>query len=329
MLHQFDVLVLKLFQLSLRGFTRINLFLTLLWCGQSFTKITVVSTADKNGVKYCRYGSGAGKSTLMLDLLSCQAEHGNYLGHAGGGLRFLVLFADRPQSAVDETLERMRLVDRIPCAHLSVSWGVEAACAILAAIEEHDVPQILFLEGADALVEEPSKPQSVAPFLHLLQDIAQHYALAMILSVGAPKTKPGEGYALKRDRIFGSQIWPRMAETILIVSETADGARELDVLHRNAKSEHFDLQFSNGLLVLRDRVSDEQAVLERDVLWQWVVRRGARWFTRAEAVKAMEDADAGLARSTVYGRLRAWINQGWLESDGASGGKEYLRRRQP
>jgi hypothetical protein len=104
------------------------------------------------------------------------------------------------------------------------------------------------------LVEDPVKSQIVAPFLRLLQNITQHYQLAMIISVGAPKTKSGEGYTLTRDKIFGSQMWSRMAETIVFVTEIAEGARDVDIQHRNAKAEHYDMQFANRRLVPRGSI---------------------------------------------------------------------------
>lgn len=272
--------------------------------------------------------SGAGKSTLVLDMLDKQADGIDFLGHKTARLRFLMCSADRPLASVRETLDRMRLADRIPSVHLDNKIGFDAVVGILSAIEDHEVPEIVFIEGADALVEDPIKVQGVAPFLRLLQTIAQHYNLAVILSVGAPKTKAGEGYVLARDKIFGSQVWPRMSETIVYVSETADGAREVNVQHRNAKAEHFDLQFVEGRLVLRDAVSDEQARLERNFLWQWITKRRDCWFSRKEALRAMTDADAGMDRSTVYRNIQKWLDKNLLETDLAGSGEEHLRRRQ-
>jgi hypothetical protein len=120
-----------------------------------------------------------------------------------------------------------------------------------------------------------------------------------------------------------------MAETVILMSIVGEeGAREMDVLHRNAKAEHFDLQFADGLLVLRDPRSEEQAELDRDCLFQWIVRRKDRWFTRSEAVEAMKDADAGLQKTAVYNRVVNWVEKGLLELSLDASGKEYLRRKQ-
>jgi hypothetical protein len=96
---------------------------------------------------------------------------------------------------------------------------------------------VVFIEGADLLVEDPCKSQIVMPFVVGLRRIAEHYSLAIILSVGAPKSRPQDQYALKRDQVFGSQAWARMADTVLVLNITGDGTdatRDLVVLHRNA-----------------------------------------------------------------------------------------------
>jgi hypothetical protein len=85
----------------------------------------------------------------MLDLLDKQAEGIDFLGHQTPGMRFLMLSADRPIPAVEETLRRMQLIDRIPCDHLDNKMGTEAAAAILTSIEDHEIPEIVFIEGGD------------------------------------------------------------------------------------------------------------------------------------------------------------------------------------
>ena len=75
---------------------------------------------------------------------------------------------------------------------------------------------------------------------------------AIVLSVGAPKARPQEQYALQRDRVYGSQAWSRLSNTVLVLSITGDGTvatRDLAVLHRNAPAEKFHLTFQDGLLV--------------------------------------------------------------------------------
>ena len=273
--------------------------------------------------------SGTGKSTFTIDLLATQARRGVYLGHESFALPFLVIFADRPKGAVDETLERMGLLGQVPADYLKPCWGAVAAATILKKIEEHKLPPVVFIEGADLLVEDACKPKDVALFLSLLQEIALHYHLAFVLSVGAPKSKPDQQYTLKRDRIFGTQVWSRMAETVVLMTQTTDDYREVDVLHRNAASEHFDLMFANGRLALRTGQTEQEVTRENDPLWQWISAKRGQYFYRAEAVTAMKNADAGLSRASVYRRLSEWAGAGgpleaiWDETLE----KEYLRQR--
>ena len=199
--------------------------------------------------------SGAGKTTLMLDTLRRGRRGEAVLGHVGQRHEFLVIFADRGKVSNRETFERMGIEPTtFPVAHIDgVPHGPTSAARIVAAIEACDeIPAAVFVEGADMLVEDPSKPAVVTEFLAALLRAAEHYGLAMVVSVGAGKAKPREGYALKRDQLFGSIMWSRRSDTVLVLTIDGDGTtprRHLAVLHRNAPAETFDLEYQNGLLV--------------------------------------------------------------------------------
>ena len=199
--------------------------------------------------------SGAGKTTLMLDILRRGRRGEAVLGHVGQRHDFLVIFADRGKVSNRETFERMGIDPAtFPVAHIDgVPHGPTSVARIEAAVEACDeIPAAVFVEGADMLVEDPSKPAVVTEFMAALLRIAEHYGLAVILSVGAGKAKPKEGYALKRDQLFGSIMWSRRSDTVLVLTIDGDGTtprRHLAVLHRNAPAETFDLEYQNGLLV--------------------------------------------------------------------------------
>jgi DNA replication protein DnaC len=261
--------------------------------------------------------SGAGKTTLVVDLLQSQKRGDCFLGHVGAQLPYIVLFADRTKLSNEETMERMGFKPgEIPMAYMPVCWGHEAVQEILNCIEEQPVrPAVVFVEGADALIEDPGKTQVVAPFLDKIQDVAEHYHVSIILSVGTPKTKPKEQHTLMRDRIFGSQIWGRMTEDVCFLSHVGDGSsghRELQFEHRNASTEKFHLQFVSGKLV------ETVATPDLDILSAWAASLAAAepesqgWFVREQAVKAMEKAD-GMRRSTVYNKITALLSEKKLE----------------
>jgi len=261
-----------------------------------------------------------------------QRRGGQFLGREGSGLSFLWLSADRGEEDNLETLERLDLLDEhgdplIPLDYMYAgAQGFTAAEQILRKVEEHEVPAVVFVEGADGLVEDPNKTQIVAPFLSLLRQIAERYRMAIILSVGAPKAKPGEVHMLKRDRIFGSQIWTRMTSTVLVLSYMGDGtesARDLDVSYKNAAPESFPLEINAaGRFVPRIDAPDVDAL----ELWA----RDRQWFTRAQAVAAMapKGADAGMSRASVYAKIKKMLAAGKLEKRFPAG-KEELRFKQP
>jgi hypothetical protein len=256
--------------------------------------------------------SGAGKTSLICDMLDQQRNHHSVLGHIGAGLRPLVIFADRGELSNAETLDRLGLDGRLPIAHLSVCWDDAAVQGILKLIEKQNhLPEVVFVEGADTLVSDAAKTQAVAPFLGDLQKIAAHYHIALVLSVGAPKSKPREQHTLRRDRILGSQIWPRMADTILTLEAVGDGTgarRNLAVQHRNAPSENFDLEFQGGRLVQRFETANMDAL----DMWIWE-RDPESWFTRDEAVDAMKNGETGLKKTAVYDRLKKMLDCSALE----------------
>jgi len=265
----------------------------------------------RGGVHLVAGSSGAGKTTLVLALLEQQARGGIYLGHVGSRLDFLVIFADRGKVSNDETLERMRITPgSLTMAHIPpVANGQQAVTAILHAIEtQDDLPAVVFLEGADMLVEDASKTQVVSPFMGALRRIAEHYSLAMILSVGAPKAKPHEQYTLKRDQVFGSQAWARLANDVLVMSITGDGSvptRDLVVLHRNAAAEKFSLSFEGGRLV----EAEPQPASEADmVTWfaeveRFTARQFRRAFPKLSGARAAEILDGYVALKVLRTRV--------------------------
>ena len=265
--------------------------------------------------------SGAGKTSLILDVLPTQARGGAYLGHVGARLDFLVIFADRGTVSNTETLARMRIVPgSLPMAHIPpIANGPLAVAAILTAVEAQDeLPAVVFVEGADMLVEDASKTHVVAVFMGALRQIAEHYSLAVILSVGAPKAKPHEQYALKRDQVFGSQAWARLANDVLVMSITGDGSvptRDLVVLHRNAAAEKFHLEFRDGLLV----ETEASQATEPNML-EWM--QDAETFTQRQFRNAF--ALSGTRASTI---LDGFLAAGTLRRKEKGDRTIYLYRR--
>jgi len=198
--------------------------------------------------------SGSGKTTFMLDLCVKQKNGDSFYGHGTFGRPYLVLMLDRGKDSHTRTMRRLGFNEsQVPIKFLNAAVDGEASQQIINAVEKTvPMPEVVFVEGMDMLVSDPNALEVVMPFMHEMQQIAQHFHIAVIGSVGAPKTKPKDGYAAKRDTIFGSAVWSRMSETIVTLQfplgdDTADH-RIVSILPRNAKAEKFDTVFQGGRL---------------------------------------------------------------------------------
>jgi hypothetical protein len=201
--------------------------------------------------------SGTGKTTWIFEMLHKQKQGYEVLGHKTFKRQFQVLAYDRGKNAFKRTMLRLNLrPDEIPTTPLPLAFGTEAVQGIVNEIEKMvPIPNIIFIEGLDMLIDDANKKSVVSPFMRNLQKIAEHFHIALVCSVGAPKTKRGEDYAAKRDKLSGSEAWGRNCETVCVLefSEEDDGTapqRELTILPRNAPAEKFTLEFQGGRLVI-------------------------------------------------------------------------------
>jgi RepB DNA-primase from phage plasmid/AAA domain len=274
--------------------------------------------------------SGGSKSTLMIDLLQAQFRKESFLGHDTFGRPYLILMADRGNNAHARTAERMHFnPNDIPIKFLSLEQGEAAVQAILARIEECDpLPHVVFIEGADLMVENASKMELVGPFMSALQKIARRYHIAIVASVGSAKQKVGEGYTSKRDHVFGSIAWSRMSDTVAIIQyvegDDMDNRRILSVLPRNSAPEKYRLVLTDGRLI-PDNTPEGEAEASSGVELAWF-REQTDWFTTLDVVRALkvgkttayryvEDAAAKhilVTRKKVAGEARQYR---WNDSD--------------
>jgi hypothetical protein len=207
--------------------------------------------------------SGGGKTSLINQLLVAQKLGADFLGYKTHGYSFVLLSRDRNQDAHEETMARMHLaLEIIPFKRLPKNvWDIDAAQAIVNQIEEiHPLPTIVFIEGIDMLLGEPGI-KAATYFSGLLEDIAQHFQMTLICSIGSPKTKEGQGYPAGRDNILGSSGWGRTIDTLWWMQFTKDGdtspQRYLTIYPRNAGAKKFTLEFVEGNLeICPDRPED-------------------------------------------------------------------------
>jgi rubrerythrin len=268
--------------------------------------------------------SGASKSTFMVDLLDTQLKGERFLGHQTFGLPYLILMSDRGRFAHLRTANRMRFdPDLIPIKFLPSVTGLNAAKAILKEIEAAPtMPAIVFIEGADMLMENASKMELVVPFLDAVQKIAARYHISLICSVGSPKTKKGEGYVSKRDNIFGTVAWGRKTETIVVLQchegDDMDARRNLSVLLRNGPSEKYSMRLENGRLIEVPKEETATAALPPQIQW---FKQQKDWFTSQELQDGM-----ATSKATADRHIKSAHSRGFLKmKPGPNGGARLYR----
>jgi hypothetical protein len=246
--------------------------------------------------------SGGGKSTLVMDMLVAQSHKEVFLGHETFGMSYVILMADRGDDAFERTARRMGFEQKsFPIKFIPATWGESAIHAILDKIESCDeIPAVVFVEGLDGLVEDANKMGVVTPFVDGLRQIAEHYHIAMIGSVGAPKMRIGEGYTAKRDNIFGSGQWARKTETIATM-QYVDGddtlpKRHLTVLPRNAPAEKFFLKMEGGKLVEDMEHIEEKGKAPKSNKFVAWYRAQTDWFSSTDVEEGLNVSQATASR---------------------------------
>jgi hypothetical protein len=268
--------------------------------------------------------SGTGKTSWVFDLLHKQKQGWPVHEHRTHGRLFHVLAYDRRKNSFTRTMRRLKLLPSdIPTTPLPLAFGREAVQSIINEIEKlNPTPSIVLLEGLDMLIDDANKKSTVSPFMRQLQEVAAHFHIALIGSVGAPKTKRGEGYAAKRDKLSGSEAWGRNCETVVVIefSEDDDGTddrRELTILPRNAKAEKFSLEFQNGRLVVVQPETRPDVIFKpkraREITWFKQQAEEAKtdvtkeWFTVTDFVEALEVPQSTAAKHIADALTKGFI----------------------
>jgi hypothetical protein len=267
--------------------------------------------------------SGSGKTTFMLDLCVAQAMSAPFYKHSTFGRPYLVLMLDRGADSHTRTMRRLGFrAEQVPIKFLKAAVDGEAAQQIIDMIEQTTpTPQVVFIEGIDMLVSDPNSLDVVMPFMHEIQQIASHFHVAVIGSCGAPKSKPKEGYAAKRDTIFGSAVWSRMSETIVTIQYPAGddtaNKREIAVLPRNAKAEQFTTEFQDGLLVVaapdepqEPSMSSAQEKAEAFILRE--LHDGSKYATAVNEARKWERGEDGFGENAFNDAAAHLRKQGIL-----------------
>lgn len=286
--------------------------------------------------------SGSGKTTFMLDLCVKQKEKEVVFIHKTYGRPYLVLMLDRGKASHERTMKRLDFKpEQVPIRFLKACVDGDASQQIIDHIEKASpTPQLVFIEGMDMLVSDPNALEVVMPFMHEMQQIAEHFHCAIVGSVGAPKMKPKDTYTAKRDTIFGSAVWSRMSETIVTIQydngdDTAD-KRIISVLPRNARAERFEACFVGGRLVItkspsapakKDAANPIRARIEEAII-QILTPRGI--LKASEVIDHLKELYGFTSKNTIEEVSVEMRDRGILDKRKAPGGKwvwELLREK--
>jgi hypothetical protein len=258
--------------------------------------------------------SGVGKSRWLYPALSAQFNREEYFGHPSFGLPYLVIALDRGGHSLTRTLNSMDLGSiRKHIQELDYCTGAEAFKKIRDLVEKCEVtPAVLLIEGLDIMVEKPNDPAPVAQFLKMLAKLAFHYHIAIIGTVGSPKMKQKDGwFTSDRDSIFGSAIWGRMTDTIVVMKfiqnkssgEIEDAFRKMKVMPRDGAPEKFVTTFQGGRLVAPDIDMADVETDPSDPGMEWAKKQEGYW-TVEQFSKAL-----GVVRTTGWRRLQRLMEQ--------------------
>jgi hypothetical protein len=169
--------------------------------------------------------------------------------------------------------------------------------------EQEEIPDVVFIEGADQFLSKPNESPNVSQFLKGLQKIAAHYFISIILSVGSGKNKGGDkGYVIQRESIYGSVAWGRNTETVVCINYAGDETNTERVMvasHRNAAAEKFAMRYENGVLVQMAKVpADLHPVADT------LASNPDKEYSLDELVESLDEAGTPFSRTAVWNHIK-------------------------
>jgi hypothetical protein len=197
--------------------------------------------------------SGVGKTTIGIQMLRAQQQRKWFFDREGQGRPFFIIWQDRSRLELERQLENMHMLEDPPPFHATSSDEAQRDPAkvieeILLAQPER--PEVLLVEGIDLWCQDAKDMKHVGTLATAIRDVAEHYHVAIIGTVGMPKMKPREQYAAPRDRAFGSSAWARKADTILdMIADQDTGEVTCRLLPRTGRQQVSKFEFEDGLLV--------------------------------------------------------------------------------
>jgi hypothetical protein len=139
------------------------------------------------------------------------------------------------------------------------------------------IPEIVVIEGLDMYVKGQKEMDDAVEQLSELLEVARHFHIAVIGTVGTPKLKVGESFSNDRDAAFGSVAWSRKSETIWTLKPHKDDRLKvtLSMLPRHSPKEEIVLEWIDGKLVQmsEERLAAERERRESNSFLDWVLQQ--------------------------------------------------------
>jgi len=183
-------------------------------------------------------------------MLKAQREGEKFFNRATHSRKYLIVWQDRTEGELIRQLDNMGLLNDPP-PYVLVDSEELPAKALKRIYEEREIkPEILFVEGIDLWCDDVCEAKQVKPMARAIREIAVHYHLSVIATLGQPKMKPKQCYANPRDRIIGSSVWGRLADTVMeVMVDDATDLREVQLIPRTGKRQKLLMEFKDGLMV--------------------------------------------------------------------------------
>lgn len=203
--------------------------------------------------------SGGGKTTWLLKLMRQWERGEDIFGHKSSGGKFVYISGDRSIDGMKRTLERVgEDPDAFPLYVIPATLSSASGTMILSnAISKHPDADVFVFEGLQSFVPDGKSNdyRVVAKFLKELAEHCQKHNVTLIGVVHSPKMKPDAIYKSPRERVMGSVAWGAYADMICLIEPckpektSTVATRNLWILPRNGKDEHYILDWKDGMLV--------------------------------------------------------------------------------
>jgi hypothetical protein len=210
--------------------------------------------------------SGTGKTSLMIPMLENIRLGRDVFGHTAKPREYGILLHDRSKKAMRRTARALNLSADVMSRVIRLSPEQQRsspADILKGAIATSPGAEAWLIEGLDMWIPKISDMDAVSQVMDGLQRVAILHDVAVIATVGSPKQKKGEGYALHRDSLLGSSALGRKAETVMLMElhspEDPNSVRRCTILSRCGKSERLYFEWQVGGMVL---TAEPEAVQE-------------------------------------------------------------------